>query len=55
MAGEYEIKGPSDAVANLTSQGNPLCGKVGAFASCFAFLGEGMASDLNGAHGFSAA
>jgi hypothetical protein len=27
-AGEYEIKGPSDAVANLTSQSDPLCGKV---------------------------
>jgi hypothetical protein len=28
MAGKYEVKGPSDSVANLTSQSDPLCGKV---------------------------
>jgi hypothetical protein len=28
VAGEYEIKGPSDSVANLTSQSDPLWGKV---------------------------
>jgi hypothetical protein len=28
MAGEYEVKGSSDSLANLTSQSDPLCGKV---------------------------